>query len=338
MAQMANPIANTEIPAGPGGITLENEELRQIIEKLTPEETPFYSNARKGTTRALHTDWGTVELPPIVAAPAEKRGFEANILPHIPNKRYYNWCELTAETGSVADSYDALDLAGRDEESDWQMLLKGQFLKRKVNKLMFANQPSSNVEPTTLATFPTWISGDRFVPIGSATPGTPGVGDGTTAYTPSTVKAAFDSIEPIDDVMEACYNTNGIPKVMYMSPNIKRQFSRIPDASVAENRMNVTPNNGNTLVYIGSIMIYWSDFGRLEAVIDRDASDNYIPLVDPEMFEIAALPGRQWKRTMLAKTGSSQKFMMEWEGTARVWNPTAHGMVEGTMKVTAVLP
>jgi hypothetical protein len=332
MAQMANPLTNVEIPAGPGGATLENEELRQIIEKMTPEETPFYSNTRKGTTRALHTDWGTVSLPAITAAVAEKRGFEATILPSIPNIREQNWCELTAETGGVADSYNALDLAGRDDESDWQMLLKGQFLKRKVNKLMYTNQARSAAEPTTMATFPTWVSGSRFVSI-ATTPGTAADGHGGTVYTAGTGPQAFDSIDPVTDVMEACYATNGIPKIMYMSPNVKRQFSQLPDATIVQNNMNINPGQPNSLVFVGSVNVYWSDFGRLECAIDRDCPDSIIPMVDPDFLEVATLPGRQWKKTPLAKTGSSEKYMLEWEGTLRVWNPTAHGMIEGVAKV-----
>lgn len=332
MAQMANPLTNVEIPAGPGGTSLENEDLRQVIEKLTPEETPFYTNTRKGTVRALHTDWGTVALPTITPAVAEKRGFEATILPSIPNAREQNWCELTAETGGVADSYNALDLAGRDDESDWQMLLKAQFLKHKVNKLLYANQIRSAVEPTTMATFPAWVGGARFVSV-ATTPGTPADGHGGTLYVPGTGPQPFDSIDAVDDVMEACYATNGLPKVMYMSPNVKRQFSRIPDASIAQGHMNITPSAPTSLVYVGTVMVYWTDFGRLEAAIDRDAPDSYIAMVDPEFLEVATLPGRQWKKTALAKTGSSEKYMLEWEGTLRVWNPTAHGMIEGISKV-----
>lgn len=332
MAQMANPLTNVDLPAGPGGPTLENEELRQIIERLTPEETPFYTNSRKGTVRALHTDWGTVSLPAITAAVAEKRGFEATILPSIAPVRETNWCELTAETGGVADSYDALDTAGRDDQTDWQILLKGQFLKRKVNKMMFANQARSAVEPTTLAAFPTWISGARFRSL-ATTPGTPADGHGGTVYVAGTGPQAFNTIDPVDDVMEACYAGTGLPKIMYMSPNVKRQFSRIPDASIADNNMNISPNQPNALVFVGAVTVYWSDFGRLEAAIDRDCPDSLVPLVDPDMFEIATLPGRQWKKTMLAKTGSSDKFMIEWEGTARVWNPTSQGLIEGVLKV-----
>src|SRR5262249_7526426 len=149
-------------------------------------------------------------------------------------------------------------------------------------------------------------------------------GHGGTTYTAGTTPQGLTSIDPINDVMEACFATNGIPKVMYMSPNVKRQFSLLPDANIAQENMTITPAAANSLVFAGSVNIYWSDFGRLECAIDRDCPDSIIPMVDPEMFEIATLPGRQWKKTPLAKTGSSEKYMLEWEGTCRVWNPTAH--------------
>jgi len=330
VATQANPLTNTYIPVGPGQASLEFEELRDEIEELTPTETPFYSNARKGTIRSLQPEWGTVNLDPngtLAPAVAEKRGFEATMMPAVVPERLANAAELVAETGSVADSYDAIDLAGREDESDWQALLKGQLVRLKLDKLLFANQAATYVEPYTMATFPAWVGGERFQSV-ATTPGTPATGDGTDVYVPGTGVGAFDSIDPVDDVMEACYKTNGQPKVMYMHPSIARQWSKIPDASVAENRVNVTLGTPKEFAFYGSVGLYLSDFGLLERIIERQADPSYMAMVDPEYFEIATLPGRAFKKTPLAKTGSSTKFMIEWEGTTRVWNPTAHGMVE----------
>lgn len=329
MADMANPTTNVTIPTVPGGATLANESLRQTIERLTPEETPFYSNTRKGpNAKALREDWGTVALGSITAAPAEKRGFEATIKAAIVPVRLDNMCELTAETGGVADSYNAIDLAGRDDESDFQELLKGQLLKRRVNALLYANQAKSSVEPTTMACFPTWVGGNRFQSI-ATTPGTASAGNGSDTYVAGNGADQLETIDPVDEVMEACYATNGMPKVIYMAPNTKRQWSKIPDASVAENRINMSAGTAKPFMFIGTVDLYLSDFGLLEVVPDRDCPQAIMPMVDPRFIEIRTLPGRAWKKTTLAKTGSSEKFMLEWEGTLVVTNPTAHGMVEG---------
>lgn len=329
MAIMSNPNANTYVPQGTGGDNLEYEELRDVIEELTPEETPLYSNSMKGTVRSINPDWSTIELGTITAAQAEKRGFVASLRAPIVPDRLGNIVELVAETGSVADSFDAIDLAGREDETDWQMLLKARRLRLMVNKLLYSNQAQSNVEPTKMACFPTWIGGGRFVSI-ATTPGTASSGDGTDVYVAGTGPQPLDSIDPIDDVMQAAYDTNGQPKIMIFNPAVKRQYSRIPDASVAENRINMTASRQpQPFMFIGSVDVYLSDYGLLETVMDRQADPSYIAFVDPEMWEIATLPGRAFKRTPLAKIGSSSDFMIEWEGTVRVWNPTAHAMIEG---------
>ena len=328
MALMADPIANTWVPKGPGQASLEFEDLRDEIEMLTPEETPLYSNFSKGPLKALRTDWGTADLGPITAADAEKRGFEASIRPAITPARLDNIAQLAAETGSTADSYDVLDLAGRDNESDWQELMKGRLLRRKINKLLYANQAKSNIEPTKMATIVTFIAAPRFVSI-ATTPGVASAGNGTTAYVPGTGGQPLDSIVPIDDMMEAAYATGDVPEVLYMSPRNKRAWSKIPDASVAENRVTMTAGTPRAFAYYGTVDMYLSDFGLLDVAVDRDAPTSYILAVNPNYAQIATLPGRAFKKTALAKTGSSKKFMIEWEGTLKVYNPTGHGMVEG---------
>lgn len=328
MPAMSDPATNTDIPAGPGGNTLEREELRDIIEQLTPSETPFYSNIDKTTTRALRTDWPTVALPAITAAVAEKRGFVAAIAAPIVPERIDNICELTAETGGVADSYRVLDTAGREDQLDFQKLLKGRLIRRRVNKLMYANQAKALAAPSTLGTFGTYITGARFKSV-ATTPGTPGAGEGAAVWVAGTGTKKLTNIDWIDDVMEACYATNGQPKIMYMSPKNKRAFSRIPNASVAENRVTMSAGKEMAFEYIGVVDAYLSDFGDLEIAMDRDASDSEIFFVDPEYLDLATLPGRAFKNTNLAKVGSAEQFMIEWEGTLRVLNPTAHGMLEG---------
>lgn len=326
---MTDPNSNTRVPVGPGGVSLEFEELRDIIERLTPEETPFYSNCRKGTAKSLRPDWGTVSLPAITAPTGEKRGFIASLNAGISPARLSNVCELIAETGSVADSYDAVDLAGRDDESDFQKLLKGQYVRRRVNALMYANQAQSlSPEPSTMACFPTWVGTGRFRSVAS-TPGTASAGTGTNTYTAGTTPQALTAIDPVDDVLEACFATNGMPKTIYMNPAIKREWSRIPDASVAENRINMTAGTIKPFDFIGTVDVYLSDFGRVEVAVDRDCPKAIAPFVDPNNIEIATLAGRAFKMTPLAKVGSSMNFMIEWEGTLRVHNPTAHGMIEG---------
>lgn len=330
MADMTDPATHTAIPTLPGGNTLARESLDNIIQKLTPEETPFYSNTRKGkNAKAIREDWGTVALPAVTAAAAEKRGFIAAIKAPVVPVRLDNICQLTSETGGVADSYEAIDHAGRDSELDFQKMLKGQFIKRRVNALLYANQAKAAAEPSTLAGFPTWITGGRFFTIGSGVPGVAGTGDGSDVFTASTVKEVLDTIEPVDVIMEECNKTNGMPKVLYMNPNVKRQWSKIPDASVAENRINMTAGKASPFMFIGTVDVYLSDFGLLEVIPDRDCPVPIIPMVDPRHIEIRTLPGRSFKETPLAKVGSAEQFMIEWEGTLVIDNPTAHGLIEG---------
>jgi hypothetical protein len=78
------------------------------------------------------------------------------------------------------------------------------------------------------------------------------------------------------------------------------------------------------------VSIYLTDFGRLDVVVNRimDTSNvKAVFLIDPDYYDIATLPGRSFKKTPLAKTGSADKGMLEWEGTLRVTAPKAHAAI-----------
>jgi hypothetical protein len=73
--------------------------------------------------------------------------------------------------------------------------------------------------------------------------------------------------------------------------------------------------------------LYLSDFGQLDVVIDRFASDDRVYLLDSDYASICTLPNRNFTVQEMAKTGDSEKFQIITEFTLKVSAPKAHGAV-----------
>ena len=111
--------------------------------------------------------------------------------------------------------------------------------------------------------------------------------------------------------------------MLYFSPKMQGLFSRLPDGSIAENRVNMTAGNPAPFQHVGTVDKYLSDFGLLETAIDVDAPNTDILGVDHDYVEVVKLPGMDFNDYMLGKLGSGDLFVIENAETLRVTLPSS---------------
>ena len=133
---------------------------------------------------------------------------------------------------------------------------------------------------------------------------------------------AFTEDQLNEAVLEA-YQSGGEPSMLLVSPKNKQAVSKF--AGIAEQRFQAPSNKPTTIVATADI--YMSDFGTLSVVPDRFLDDDVALVLDPSMASVAYL--RPFKKTKLAKTGDSEKYMMNVEYTLVVKNEAAHAMISG---------
>jgi len=153
------------------------------------------------------------------------------------------------------------------------------------------------------------------------------VGDGSNAGTAGTARALTEAL--VADAHELAYEDGGKPTLLFMGPKLKRKFSSLAAGQagqVATNTLQMT--SARDVTVIGSVGFYLTDFGMLELIIDLFQGNTWALLLDKRHIDVCNLPGRSFKSTDLAKTGSNKKFMIEWEGTLRINAPKAHGAVK----------
>ena len=149
-------------------------------------------------------------------------------------------------------------------------------------------------------------------------------GDGTDVPDMAGTNRAM-TLAQIDTAMQAAYTDGGQPNMLVVSPSKKAAFSDLNSGSVATNQINYTAPREAAIV--GSVSLYLSDFGQLDVVIDRFASDDRVYLLDSDYASVCTLPNRNFTVQDLAKTGDSEKFQIITEWTLKVSAPKAHAAV-----------
>lgn len=314
------PDANTLITTGTNATTGQRESLDDLIARIDPDETPFYSNSRKGKASAINEEWLVQELEP-ADENAQLEGYQASPAELENPARFGNYCQIVARIFDVSGTSNAVNKAGRQSDYDYHSLLKGLEVRRDLEWSLVRGTPKSGTAPRKLAGILAWITNGSV----GAGAGLMPTGDGTDGPTPGTARPL--SLALIADAMQAAYTDGGKPSMLMLHPTQKRIFSGLSGSAgqVAANEFTMTRAEPATI--IGSVSVFLTDFGRLECVVNRIMRNTDAILVDPRYAECVALPGRSFKREKLAKTGDAERGHVLWEGTLKVRAPKAHAAV-----------
>ena len=297
----------------------EREDLSDVITRIDPDETPIFSALRKETGNGVFVEWQVQELAAAVATNFQNEGADASYATPTATTRLGNYMQISQKDAQVSGTLDAVDKAGRDAEVAYQKVLKGLELRRDIEKYLNSDTARSASDPRKAGTLSSWITN-----VDDASGTSAATGDGTDVPDMSGTNRAL-TLAQIDNAMQAAYTDGGQPNMLVVSPAKKATFSDLNSGSVATNQINYTAPREAAIV--GSVSLYLSDYGQLDVVIDRFASDDRVYLLDSDYASICTLPNRNFTVDDLAKTGDSEKFQIITEFTLKVSAPKAHGAV-----------
>jgi len=297
----------------------EREDLSDVITRIDPDETPIFSALRKETGNGVFVEWQVQELAAAVATNYQNEGADASYATPTATTRLGNYMQISQKDAQVSGTLDAVDKAGRDAEVAYQKVLKGLELRRDIEKYLNSDTARSASDPRKAGTLSSWITN-----VDDASGTSAATGDGTDVPDMTGTNRAL-TLAQIDNAMQAAYTDGGQPNMLVVSPAKKATFSDLNSGSVATNQINYTAPREAAIV--GSVSLYLSDYGQLDVVIDRFASDDRVYLLDSDYASICTLPNRNFTVDDLAKTGDSEKFQIITEFTLKVSAPKAHGAV-----------
>ena len=299
----------------------EREDLSDIIYRIDPAETPLFTAAAKETTSGVTTEWQVQELAAAVDTNHVNEGADYSYVNPTATTRLSNVHQIAAQAASVSNTLDVVDKAGRDRETAYVKVIKGLEQRRDIEKSLFKNEAKSASDPRKTAELMTWLTnGDKPSDMGH------GTGDGSdTCDLTGTARAL--TLAQIEAAIKEAYEDGGSPSLLVMSPANKVAFSGLSSGSVATNQITTTAPQEAAIV--GSVSLFLSDFGTVNAVVDRQAPNSEMYVIDTDYVAIGTLPGRNFAVSDVAPTGDATKFAIITEYALIVRAPKAHAFIFG---------
>lgn len=298
------------------------EDLADIIYNISPEETPFISNASREKVKNTFYEWQTDALDAASTSNAQLDGDDITSFTAVtPTTRLGNYTQISRKDVIISGTLEATDRAGRKAELAYQLSKRGSELKRDMEAILLYNQVaaagSSSVARTT-AGLPAFIRTNVDKHSGGTNPTvSSGVvnaarGDGTQrAFTETMLKS----------VIQQCWTSGGKPTTLMVGAFNKVAVSAF--AGIAGTRFNV--NGAKPATIIGAADVYVSDFGNLEVVPNRFQRARDAFVLDWDYLSMVTL--RPITQVQLAKTGDAEKRMILVEYGLKVKAQDAQGII-----------
>lgn len=299
------------------------EDLSDIIDNISPTDTPFYSRVEKSKTGSTSPEWQTDALD----SPATNlmiEGDDATTNTAVPTARLKNYVQTSQKTPRVSGISRELDTAGRGDELDYQVMKRGKELKNDIEYALVRNQASSAGNATTpraSAGLESWIATNK-TSVGTGTAQTtPGYSGGTVAApTDSTVTGSVSEAN-LKAIAKTIYDAGGAADLIMVGTGTKQKFSTF--AGIATQYRENSGNKRATI--LGAADVYISDYGEYKIVANRKVRDRTALFLDMEHWQLKRVRGIT--KYALAKTGDSDRAMIVTDYTLASLNELASGKI-----------
>lgn len=296
------------------------EDLSDVIYRIDPTETPFMSGIARETASAVNHEWQTQALAAASGSNAQLEGDDISADAATPTVRLGNICQISRKSAQVTGTQQAVIHAGRANELDYQVMLKGKELKRDMETVIVgtnqAKAAGDTITARTTASVLSWIKSNTNKGTGSAAD--PSAADGTGTRTDGT-QLAFTEAR-LKDVLSKCWTAGGNPDVIMTGAFNKQTFSTFTGRA--------TPmEDTKSKKIVASVDAYESDFGRLKVVANRFQRARDVLVLEMDKWALAPLKGRNMLSIPLARTGDSERRAVVTEYALVARNEKASGGV-----------
>jgi hypothetical protein len=295
------------------------EDLSDVIYKITPDDTPFYSKCSKGKAKNTLSEWQTDTLR-ASGTNAHIEGDNTTAAARSPTTRLGNYTQIFKDAVVVPDTDEGLDKAGRAREMGAQMLKVAAEQKLDIEKALFANNARVAGNSTTareLAGVGAWLKTN--VDFQSGNSGANPTGDGTNARTDDGTPTAFSQTK-FDGVMQSIWEEGGKPDTVYLSA-----FQMNKALGFTGNNNQRSQVQASAERVIKSLAVYVTPWGTVEFMPSRENRSRDVFIMQDNMWEVAVL--RPTKNVELAKTGDATTRQVVTELTLCAKNEAANGAI-----------
>lgn len=311
------------------------EDLDNIVSRITPSDTPIYSMIGKDKATNTRPEWeiDTLRAP---AANAQLEGDEYSFSAITVPTRVSNRTQIFREGWVVSKTQEAIDNAGSIEKIAEQKVKSGIQVRKDIELSIVSNTASVAGATRVSGGLPSWITSNVSRGSGGSNGGYSSGTGLTVAATNGTLRTWTKAM--LDTVMQSCYTSGADVTDVVLSPYLKSVFvTFMSDTNVAAFRYSADGKGKNTIV--GTADIYEGPFGKVTVTPNRVQATSAgvarnVFLLDPEYIKWSNLRKIQ-EDANLAKTGDAVKGMIIGEGTLKVKNEAALGVVADVFGLTA---
>jgi hypothetical protein len=316
------------------------ETLSDIIDRITPEETPFYSMIGTERIEGIHPEWNLDTLATPNTANKRVQGDIYSYSAISPTSRVGNHTQISMKEFIVSETEEAVSKAGPKSDYNREMAKKGVELRIDQEVILLSNQASlagNSTTPAQSAGLRAWLATNDYMGAGGVSGGF-NTGTGIVdAATNGTQRALTKAL--LDTAISGGYVSGGSPDALMVSPYVKSVFSTfMSDANVAPQRMSTSRTDQATIVAAADE--YLSDFGLVSVVPNRQmaragaAIARNAFLLDKSKFKVGILrPIQQDKE--VAKTSDALPGVLKVEYTLISRNEAASAVIADLFGLTA---
>ncbi len=301
------------------------EDFEDMIFMVSPEDTPMLSMAKRKKATARYHQWQEDAL----AAATSNMGIEggdASYATAASTTTLGNYCQISTKTVDISRTLDIVNKYGRKSEVAYQLMKRGKELKRDMEFTICRNQASASTTARATAGWETMISGNLVRANSGETTDYSVRGFSSASWTAPEdgTLVAFTEAQLIS-ALGLAWDDGGDPSVIMMSKKNKNLFNAFAGIATKYNPLTGSPKAASI---VGNADVYVSNYGNHTVKLNRYMRDEAVFCIDPEYISVAYLDGI--KKTQMAKTGDSERWLMTVEYALVCDNRDAHASIGGT--------
>ena len=288
--------------------TAIREDLSDVIYDISPTDTPFMSSiAGKGSVSNTLFEWQTEALASAVINNYHVEGADAGTAATTVTARVTNQTQISKKVVEVSGSHEAVNNAGKKSELAHQLAKASKELKRDMEGSLLANNAAAAGNASTARET---RGAAHFITTNVTDAGTSGT---HAAMVEADILAAA----------EAVWTAGGEASTILLGATNKKLITAM--SGRADAIRSVSDNN--TTIQ-NAVDVYVSDFGTYNIVMDRFCDQDFVYLLDHDMWSVDYL--RDFQTVDIARAGDGEKKMLLVEYGLRCGNEAANATIRYT--------
>jgi len=263
----------------------QKEDISDIIENITPYDTPFQSAIKKEDVDARLHQWQEDSLSAVNTANARVEGADATDATLSPTVMRSNNTQILSKTFGISGTADEVSTYGRDKETALQKAKASKELKRDLEYMFVGRAQAATIATNATAR----LMASAFSLIGAGTT----VAAGTNPLTETHIVSAN----------ELLYNEGGEADIIMVKPADAKII-----AGFAGTASRVREISGDSKKIVNAVDVYVSPYGQQKVVLNRFIFTQRALLFKGSNWRKLVL--RDWFSAPLAKQGDSQRHMI----------------------------